>query len=173
MKRSASVESVKAVSDLLAPLAGEIAEVHTRLSEHPEWINEDPYGKRLDHRDQPGGPRSARRSHVRGRLPGAREGARREVSYVPHTPDELRAMLARVGVASQDELFASVPAGLRSRAELKLPPALDERALLRFTGSYAAENANVQTTPSFLGRRRATTTSSPPRSTRSPAAASS
>ena len=39
------VESVKAVSDLLAPLAGEIVEVHTRLSEHPEWINEDPYGK--------------------------------------------------------------------------------------------------------------------------------
>ena len=39
------VESVKAVSDLLAPIAGEIVEVHTRLSEHPEWINEDPYGK--------------------------------------------------------------------------------------------------------------------------------
>ena len=39
------VESVKAVSDLLAPIAGEIAEVHTRLSEHPEWINEDPYGR--------------------------------------------------------------------------------------------------------------------------------
>jgi glycine cleavage system H protein len=39
------VESVKAVSDLLAPLAGEIAEVHGRLSEHPEWLNEDPYGR--------------------------------------------------------------------------------------------------------------------------------
>ena len=39
------VESVKAVSDLLAPIAGEIVEVHTRLSEHPEWINEDPYGR--------------------------------------------------------------------------------------------------------------------------------
>ena len=73
------------------------------------------------------------------------------MSYVPHTPDELRAMLARVGVASLDELFASVPAGLRSRAELKLPPALDERALLRFAGSFAAENANVQASPSFLG----------------------
>ena len=47
--------------------------------------------------------------------------------------------------------MASVPAGLRSRAELKLPPALDERALLRFVGSYAAENANVQASPSFLG----------------------
>jgi glycine cleavage system H protein len=39
------VESVKAVSDLLAPLTGEITEVHGRLSEHPEWLNEDPYGR--------------------------------------------------------------------------------------------------------------------------------
>ncbi|HTO09778.1 MAG TPA: glycine cleavage system protein GcvH [Myxococcota bacterium] len=39
------VESVKAVSDLLAPIAGEIVEVHGRLSEHPEWLNEDPYGR--------------------------------------------------------------------------------------------------------------------------------
>jgi glycine cleavage system H protein len=39
------VESVKAVSDLLAPIAGEVTEVHSRLSEHPEWLNEDPYGR--------------------------------------------------------------------------------------------------------------------------------
>lgn len=39
------VESVKAVSDLLAPIAGEVTEIHSRLSEHPEWINEDPYGR--------------------------------------------------------------------------------------------------------------------------------
>jgi glycine cleavage system H protein len=39
------VESVKAVSDLLAPLAGEVTEIHSRLSEHPEWLNEDPYGR--------------------------------------------------------------------------------------------------------------------------------
>jgi glycine cleavage system H protein len=39
------VESVKAVSDLLAPIAGEVTEVHGRLSEHPEWLNEDPYGR--------------------------------------------------------------------------------------------------------------------------------
>ena len=63
-------------------------------------------------------------------------------------------MLARVGVSSQDELMASVPAGLRSRAELKLPPALDERALLRFVGSYAAENANVQASSELPRRRR-------------------
>lgn len=39
------VESVKAVSDLLAPVTGEVVEVNRDLSEHPEWINQDPYGK--------------------------------------------------------------------------------------------------------------------------------
>jgi glycine dehydrogenase subunit 1 len=73
------------------------------------------------------------------------------VSYVPHTPEEVRAMLARIGVASLDELFEGVPASLRSRAELKLPPALDERALLRFFSGHAAENVNVQSSASFLG----------------------
>jgi glycine cleavage system H protein len=39
------VESVKAVSDLIAPVSGEIVELHEALAEHPEWINEEPYGR--------------------------------------------------------------------------------------------------------------------------------
>jgi glycine cleavage system H protein len=39
------VESVKAVSDLLAPISGEVVAVHDALGEHPEWVNEDPYGR--------------------------------------------------------------------------------------------------------------------------------
>jgi len=39
------VESVKAVSDLLAPVSGEVVEVHAALEEHPEWLNEEPYGR--------------------------------------------------------------------------------------------------------------------------------
>jgi glycine cleavage system H protein len=39
------VESVKAVADLYAPLTGEVVSVHNALSEHPEWINEEPYGR--------------------------------------------------------------------------------------------------------------------------------
>jgi glycine cleavage system H protein len=39
----AEVESVKAVSDVIAPLSGEIVEVNTSLSDKPETINEDPY----------------------------------------------------------------------------------------------------------------------------------
>ena len=40
----AEVESVKAVSDVIAPLSGEIVEVNTALSDTPERINEDAYG---------------------------------------------------------------------------------------------------------------------------------
>lgn len=40
----AEVESVKAVSDVFAPLSGEIIEVNEALSDSPEKINDDPYG---------------------------------------------------------------------------------------------------------------------------------
>jgi glycine cleavage system H protein len=39
------VESVKAVSDVIAPLSGEIIEVNEALGGAPETINEDPYGE--------------------------------------------------------------------------------------------------------------------------------
>jgi glycine cleavage system H protein len=41
----AEVESVKAVSDVFAPLSGEITEVNEALAESPEKINQDPYGE--------------------------------------------------------------------------------------------------------------------------------
>ncbi|MEA2140495.1 MAG: glycine cleavage system protein [Solirubrobacteraceae bacterium] len=40
----AEVESVKAVSDVIAPLSGEIVEVNDALSDAPQAINDDPYG---------------------------------------------------------------------------------------------------------------------------------
>ena len=40
----AEVESVKAVSDVIAPLSGEVTEVNSALGDAPETINEDPYG---------------------------------------------------------------------------------------------------------------------------------
>ena len=39
------VESVKAVSDVVAPLSGEVVEVNAGLSDAPELINDDPYGQ--------------------------------------------------------------------------------------------------------------------------------
>ncbi|HEX7058435.1 MAG TPA: glycine cleavage system protein GcvH [Solirubrobacterales bacterium] len=39
------VESVKAVSDVIAPLSGEIVEVNESLADAPEKVNQDPYGE--------------------------------------------------------------------------------------------------------------------------------
>jgi glycine cleavage system H protein len=39
------VESVKAVSDVIAPLSGEVLEVNERVVDAPELVNEDPYGE--------------------------------------------------------------------------------------------------------------------------------
>jgi glycine cleavage system H protein len=41
----AEVESVKAVSDVVAPLSGEIVQVNEALADNPGVINEDPYGE--------------------------------------------------------------------------------------------------------------------------------
>lgn len=40
-----TIEAVKAVSDLFAPLSGEIIEVNSNLANQPEVINKDPYGE--------------------------------------------------------------------------------------------------------------------------------
>ena len=45
MKTFGVVESVKAVSDLFAPLSGEVVEVNAELPKTPEVVNADPYGK--------------------------------------------------------------------------------------------------------------------------------
>jgi glycine cleavage system H protein len=39
------IESVKAVSDIYTPLAGEVMEANRELVDHPELVNEDPHGK--------------------------------------------------------------------------------------------------------------------------------
>ena len=45
MKPFGVVESVKAVSDLFAPLSGEVVEINAELPKKPEVVNADPYGK--------------------------------------------------------------------------------------------------------------------------------
>jgi glycine cleavage system H protein len=45
MKTFGVVESVKAVSDLFAPLSGEVVEANAELTKKPEIVNADPYGQ--------------------------------------------------------------------------------------------------------------------------------
>jgi len=44
-KEFAVVESAKAASDVFAPVSGAVAEVNGALADHPELINQDPYGE--------------------------------------------------------------------------------------------------------------------------------
>jgi len=44
MEKIGTVESVKAVSEIYSPLSGTVLEVNESLKEHPEFINQDPYG---------------------------------------------------------------------------------------------------------------------------------
>jgi glycine dehydrogenase subunit 1 len=62
------------------------------------------------------------------------------VSFTPHTGDEIREMLARVGKACIDDLFESIPAGLRARATLDLPEPRSEPAVLGELRALAARN---------------------------------
>ena len=45
MEACANIEAVKAVSDLYAPVSGEVVEVNTELESNPQLINKDPYGE--------------------------------------------------------------------------------------------------------------------------------
>ncbi len=44
-KSFGTVEAVKAVSDLFAPVSGEVVEVNEKLNDSPELVNQDPYGE--------------------------------------------------------------------------------------------------------------------------------
>ncbi|MDO4450458.1 MAG: glycine cleavage system protein GcvH [Moraxella sp.] len=52
----AVVESVKAASDVYAPIAGEIVEINEEFVDNPEWVNEDPYGKAWFFKVKPANP---------------------------------------------------------------------------------------------------------------------
>ncbi len=57
--------------------------------------------------------------------------------YIPHTPEDIRAMLDRIGVQSIDDLFDEIPATLRIDALAGVPEALSEMDVARLAGERA------------------------------------
>ena len=72
------------------------------------------------------------------------------MSYIALSDNDKREMLARVGVASPDDLFRCIPEGVRLRRLLDLPPAMAEPELDRHMAAVAAKNTYSQYL-SFLG----------------------
>ncbi|OGW59587.1 MAG: glycine dehydrogenase (aminomethyl-transferring) [Nitrospirae bacterium RBG_16_64_22] len=73
------------------------------------------------------------------------------MTYIPHTPDDIQAMLAAVGVSRVEDLFSTIPEGLRFKRRLDLPPAESEIEVLRDLSALADRNRAAGSTPSFLG----------------------
>jgi glycine dehydrogenase subunit 1 len=73
------------------------------------------------------------------------------VSYLSLTDADREAMLEAIGVASIEDLFEQVPAGVRFERELDVPPALSEVELMRHLEELAACNAHSGSELSFLG----------------------
>jgi len=73
------------------------------------------------------------------------------VSYLSLTDGEREEMLAAIGVASVEELFEQVPAGVRLDRALDLEPALSELELVSHLEQLAAKNAHTGSELSFLG----------------------
>ena len=55
------VESVKTAADLFSPVTGKVTETNVTLKDSPQFINEDPYGKRMDSKDGTPGQRRVKR----------------------------------------------------------------------------------------------------------------
>ncbi len=69
--------------------------------------------------------------------------------YLPKSPGDRQAMLAEIGVASIDDLFATIPAEYQFKTDLDVPRQHGESEIIDRFRAYAANNANGYT--SFLG----------------------
>jgi glycine dehydrogenase subunit 1 len=71
--------------------------------------------------------------------------------YLPHTPEDVAEMLARVGIGSIEDLFVEIPEAVKLKRFMDLPPPLAEVDLLRELRKLAGLNASVSNYRSFLG----------------------
>lgn len=72
-------------------------------------------------------------------------------SYLPHTDEDRRTMLAAIGVDKVEEIFCDIPDKLLFKRPLDLPPAMSEPELVNAMQKLAGKNANLQEYTCFLG----------------------
>ena len=145
---------MKAVSDVIAPLSGEIVEVNEALADAPERINEDPYGEgwlvrvKLSDPSEAEGllvPTTTASCWRRVRRPRPRFRSLVLVSrYTSATPADRAEMLAAIGVESAAELFEQIPEPLRLGRPLALPAGMGEAEVFERLAALAARNADAE-----------------------------
>ena len=71
---------------------------------------------------------------------GELEGAPTMNKYIPHTPDDIRQMLDKIGVNSIDDLFADIPESVRLQKEYDLPEAMSEEEIRAYFNALGEQN---------------------------------
>jgi len=71
--------------------------------------------------------------------------------YIPNTDADCRQMLDAIGVRSVEDLFADIPASVRLKRPLRIPPAMSEADLTGHLRTLAGGNADADRYASFLG----------------------
>ena len=85
--------------------------------------------------------------------------------YFPHTQDDIRAMLERIGVSSMDDLYSDVPKDYIYKGEYDLPDAMSEQEVRDFFRALMLRTLSSRCLP---GRERMTITLRPSFLTLSP-----
>jgi glycine dehydrogenase subunit 1 len=73
------------------------------------------------------------------------------VTFAPHTDDDVRAMLAGIGVSSLDELFEQIPASVRLDRDLDLSAGISEMEIMADLRRLAARNRHADELVCFAG----------------------
>lgn len=73
------------------------------------------------------------------------------MAYLPHTPEDVEAMLAAIGISTVDDLFADIPKAARLDRPLQIPGPVAEWELLRQASELCRRNRSLQEWVSFLG----------------------
>jgi glycine cleavage system P protein (glycine dehydrogenase) subunit 1 len=71
--------------------------------------------------------------------------------FIPHTPEDIAAMLKAIGLPDLEALFADIPAELRLKGELNLPAAISEPEVISHLQGLAEENGHSPDYGLFLG----------------------
>lgn len=73
------------------------------------------------------------------------------MDFLPHTPDDDRAMLEEIGARDIDDVFEAVPEAVRLREQLQVPPALSEVELMDHMGELAGKSLGADRLVCFAG----------------------
>ena len=167
------VESVKAVSDVIAPLSGEVLEVNQKVVDAPETVNEDPYGEGWLIRIRLSDP-----AEVDSLLDvdGVQAGSGRasDATRTSRSPTTTARRCSRtIGVSSVDELFRDIPAGVRFGRALDLEPRALRAGAVARTSTSSRRATSTRRRSSRSSAPASTTTTCRRSSTRCCSAASS